>query len=91
MIKKAKPINVCVPKEVKIKVAKFAENCGVSVTMLVGEILLKGLNDSTKNSIMNLKENEALAKEDAIIQNAEEKKKAILDGRAKRVKLKKAA
>jgi len=86
MSKKPKPINVCVPKEVKIKVTKYAKTCGVPATVLIGEILLKGLNDTTKNSIMNLKADEALAKEDAIIQNAEEKKKAILDEKAKRLK-----
>jgi|TARA_B100000929_G_scaffold28481_2_gene20977 hypothetical protein len=91
MRNKPKPTNVCVPKEVKAKVAMYAKTCGVSVTMLVGEILSDGLTDTTKNSIMNKKADEALAKEDAIIQNAEEKKKAILDEKAKRLKLKKVA
>ena len=83
---KQKPHNVSVPKELKIKIAKYAKSCGVSMTMLVGEILSSGLNDTTKDSIMYKKEDESLAKSDAVIQNEKEKKKAIQDERTKRLK-----
>ena len=78
--------NVSVPIDVKKEVAKMAEICGVSLTALVGEILSAGLTDSTKSSIMNKKAKEQIVKEDAIIQNAKERKKAIQDGISKRLK-----
>jgi len=77
--------NVSVPIDVKKEVAKMAEICGVSLTALVGEILAAGLTDSTKSSIMNKKGYAQIVKEDAIIQNAKERKKAIQDGISKRL------